>query len=88
MPTAVALLPWVVDTSVLVDIYSGDADSPVSYVELAPAFEGDAALQGQFLAEVAMALLVDAGGHRVSARTLDQSRRKEALRARRQASCR
>ena len=71
MPPAVATLPWIVDTSVLLDIYSGDAAfapssaeclaqhagaglvlSPVSYVELAPAFDGNAALQDQFLAEV------------------------------------
>ena len=74
MPTAAATLPWVVDTSVLLDIYSGDPEfapssaeclarhasaglvlSPVSYVELAPAFAGDAALQEQFLAEVGVA---------------------------------
>lgn len=71
MPAAVATLPWVVDTSVLLDIHTADAEfaqpsaeclarhvgaglvlSPVSYVELAPAFGGDVNLQAQFLAEV------------------------------------
>jgi predicted nucleic acid-binding protein len=64
-------MAWVVDTCVLLDIYSADpqfaqssadclADhlsdglviSPVTYVELAPAFEGNTKLQEQFLAEV------------------------------------
>lgn len=63
-------MAWVVDTSVLIDIYLPDqafgegsakclaahlADglviSPVTYVELAPAFNGDAPLQEQFLEE-------------------------------------
>ena len=62
-------MAWVVDTCVLLDIYSADpqfaqssADclanylsdglviSPVTYVELAPAFEGNTKLQEQFLA--------------------------------------
>ncbi len=60
--------PWVVDTSVLLDVRMNDAAfglssaqclaahlsdglviSPVTYVELAPAFDGNAALQEQFL---------------------------------------
>lgn len=64
-------MAWVVDTSVLIDIYLPDPAfaqssaeclaahlpdgltiSPVTYVELAPAFGGDAALQNQFLVEV------------------------------------
>lgn len=71
MPSSIDPLPWVVDTSVLLDIRLADqtfaqssaeclarhaADglviSPVTYVELAPAFGGDRALQEQFLAEV------------------------------------
>src|SRR5690349_5145964 len=65
------LMAWVVDTSVLLDIYSADpvfaqasarclaahaADGltlcPITYIELAPAFNGDSVLQEQFLAEV------------------------------------
>lgn len=61
---------WVVDTSVLIDIYlpdpvfaqasaqclaahlaNGLVISPMTYVELAPAFDGDTRLQEQFLEE-------------------------------------
>lgn len=61
-------MPWVVDTSVLLDVRMNDAQfgmasaqclaahladglviSPVTYVELAPAFDGGAALQEKFL---------------------------------------
>ena len=64
-------MSWVVDTSVLLDIYSADPQfaqasanclakflpdrlliCPVSYIEMAPAFEGNRILQNQFLAEV------------------------------------
>ncbi len=64
-------MAWVVDTSVLLDIYSADpafgsssADClaqylgaglllcPVSYIEMAPAFAGNASLQEQFMEEV------------------------------------
>ena len=63
-------MAWVVDTSVLLDIYLGDPTfgersgrclarhlpdglvvCPVSYVELAPAFNGDSGLQQAFLQE-------------------------------------
>ena len=71
MSRATESLPWVVDTSVLLDICSADPEfsktsaaclakyvseglvlSPISYVELAPAFLGRTALQEKFLAEV------------------------------------
>lgn len=64
-------MAWVVDTSVLIDIYTSDeifgkasakclakrlsdglTISPVTYIELAPMFDGNGSLQGQFLAEV------------------------------------
>jgi predicted nucleic acid-binding protein len=64
-------MPWLVDTSVLLDIYLGDpqfrqrsaaclhrhlrdglAISGVTYVELAPAFAGNAVRQNQFLRSV------------------------------------
>ena len=64
-------MAWVVDTSVLIDIYASDETfgktsakclakllgdgltiSPVTYVELAPMFDGNRNHQEQFLAEV------------------------------------
>ena len=64
-------MAWVVDTSVLLDIFAGDPKfarpsalcliahsedglmlAPVTYVELAPAFEGNTATQNQFLKQL------------------------------------
>ncbi len=97
-------MAWVVDTCVLLDIFSGDPQfaessaeclarhlsdglvvSPITFVELAPAFGGNLSLQEQFLAEVGVqwpslwTVRDTLSAHELWWRHLEKKRQKESL---------